>query len=502
MDFVKKHLLMLISAVVAVLALVILFLGISQLGGMKELLDKAQSLAKQVEDILKGVPVQTPDGRTVSLIPTQKVNDEMKKLKIVFDEQGDQTLQKALLENIGYDPATKNIRRRLLMDGIFPKPVSDDRPFKFPQKYKEAIDGLLPGIQAGEAPTSKEIEAEKEALAQDDISSMEETKDKGKAKPANPDRRGYNVGLMESAGQAVSESDDKAVAIAANKKADTIKVYCSSISALDYIPNLYQPVGGNPPSVEMMWWGQLAYWIQSDILNSIAQVNTPAKNVRESTVKHILEIRVSHGYHLVTEDGRSTFVGLNDIPSGPQNFAYLASEKYYDIVRFQVDLIIDARKIPQWIDSMYKQTHCLLYMWNIQAADSLDIKGSGGDVGGGPSFGGMMMSKSSSLYKYGSSPVVRLKSWWETYLLRDFYHWGIVGYGRDKETGKLYGSLYNGKKQELEDMEQRTGLEGLMPKTIRQALGSEAPDTTEGAGVSAPPRAPRPQRNPSGNEEQ
>jgi hypothetical protein len=39
--------------------------------------------------------------------------------------------------------------------------------------------------------------------------------------------------------------------------------------------------------------------------------------------------------------------------------------------------------------------------------------------------------------------------------------------------------LYNGKKQELEDIEQRTGLVGLMPKTIRQALGSESQDSPD-----------------------
>jgi hypothetical protein len=510
MDFVKKHLLMLISAAVAVLALVILFLGISRLEGTKEVLNKAQDLAKRVEDILAGVPVQTADGRTIKLIPTEKTIEEMKKLEIVYKEQGYSALQKALHENVGYDPAKKTLRRQLLLDGVFPKPVSDDRPFKFPQKYKEAIDGLLPGIQAGGVPTAKDIAEEREILAQEEglMTPGTSANEKPKPTPASV-RRGFEAQPAESAGQAGSELDNKAVALAAGKKADKIKVYCDSIAALDVIQNLYARTEGTPPGVELMWWAQLSYWIQSDILNAIAQANASAKNVRESVVKRILSVQVAHGYQLVTEDGRTTFVGANDIQSPSLNFTNLASDKFYDIVRFQVNLIIDARKIPQWIDAMYKQSHCLLYMWNIQAMDSSDVRGESGSgsmpVGGGmggPNFGGTTVPQAGSVYQYGSSPVVRLKTWWEAYLLRDFYHWGIVGYGIDKATEKSFVSLYNGKKQELESIDLRTGLDGLMPKTIRQALGSETPDAAEGAETSGPrpPRAPKPTRNSNGNE--
>jgi hypothetical protein len=507
MDFVKKHLLMLISAAVAVLALVILFLGISRLEGTKDVLNKAQDLAKRVEDILVGVPVVTADGQTRKLIPTEKVNEEMKKLEIICKEQGYQTLQKALQENVGYDPAKKTLRRQVLLDGVFPKPASDDRPFKFPQKYKEAIDGLLPGIQAGGAPTAQEIADEKELLAQEEGLLPSGTRESAKpaATPA-VGRRNLEARATESAGQAGSELENKAVALAASKKADKIKVYCDSVAALDVIQNLYTRTEGTPPGVELMWWAQLSYWIQGDILHAVAQANAPAKNVRDSVVKRILGIQMAHGYQVVTEDGRTVFVGANDIQA-PQNFTNLASDKFYDIVRFQVDVIIDARKIPQWIDAMYKQSHCLLYMWNLQAVDTLDTKDASGSgatgmrSGGGPDFGSVV-PQAGSLYQYGPSPVVRLKTWWEAYLLRDFYHWGIVGYGIDKATGKSFVSLYDGKKQDLEDIDLRTGLEGLMPKSIRQALGSEAPDAAEGgeASGSRPPQTPRPPRNSNGNE--
>jgi hypothetical protein len=493
MDFIKKHLLIVISAAVSVLALVILVLGISRVSGAKEVLNQAQQQMDRVIDILKGVLVIGPDGRSTNMIPTEKVVEDMRKLEVVFKEQGYQTLQKALEQNVGYDPVKKTLEKRQpLMEGIFPKPASDDRPFKFPQVYKEALNGLLARMKAGGLPTAKEIADEKE-LASQEQGLMPVNVDKPKSRLTHevaprdigmaPPGPGFGpiapgmgpamrpgVGLGTGSGnygdQDKSGLNVQAALKAAAKNAAKIKVYCDSIQSLDVIPEVYTLQSGTPPGVENMWWAQLSYWIQKDIVEAIFQANSQAKDVMESTVKRVLGIKVMHGYLVSSEEGKTGFVGRDEM-QGPDNFANLGSDKYYDVVRFQLDLIVDARKIPLLIDAMYKQSHYLLYMWNIEAFTPPTAQSSASDS-----------VTQDQLFVYGNVPLVRLTTWWEGYLFRDFYHWGIVGYGIDKETGKSFLLLYNGKKQELEDIEQRTGLEGLMPKTIRQALGSESEDSS------------------------
>jgi hypothetical protein len=490
MDFIKKHLLIVISAAVAVLALVILVLGISRVSGAKEVLSQAQQQLDNVSGILKGVPVTGPDNQSMNLIPTEKAVADMKQLEGVFKEQGYHTLQKALEENVGYDPVKKTLKREPLMKGIFPKPASDDLPFKFPQRYKEALDGLLTQMTAGEVPTQKEIAEELELVSQEQgLMPANADKSKNRLAPGVAPQSigqvpgpGYGPGMMvpgmrpgvgpgtgsgNYADQGKSDLSVQAALRAAAKNAAKIKIYCDSIRSLDVIPEVYTLQSGNPPGVENMWWAQLSYWIQQDIVGAIDKTNSQAKDVTESPIKRILGIKIMHGYLVSPEEGKTGFVGRDEM-QGPENFANLSSDKYYDIVRFQLDLIVDARKIPLLIDAMYKQSHYLLYMWNIEAFTPPAAQASASGSGVTPE----------QLFVYGNAPLVRLTTWWEGYMLRDFYHWGIVGYGIDKETGKSFILLYNGKKQELEDIEQRTGLEGLMPKTIRQALGSEAEDSS------------------------
>ena len=86
----------------------------------------------------------------------------------------------------------------------------------------------------------------------------------------------------------------------------------------------------------------------------------------------------------------------------------------------------------------------------------------------------MEAMKLNNLYDYGTAaPVVELTTYWETYLLSDFYHWGIVGYDLNKETNKPVLVMYDGKRVEVESIEKRDNLKGLMPKMIRAALSGE-----------------------------
>jgi len=475
MDFVKKNLIMIISAAVSLLSLVGLFLGISQIGGLQEVLAKAQQAMGDVETVLKGVPVEIPGGRTANLIPTEKAIENQKGREAVSKEQGLKTLRKALQENIGYDPVKKTLKRQPMMDGIFPKPSSDDRPYKFPKVYQDAIKKLMVKLQAGEVPTEKEIADEKEQVVQEQgFMPSKEGKPSGATARTVGARSGMNSRNNPVEEDPLQDLDLVARLRAAENRAKEIKVYCELAqpntsgsqyqTALDILSDVAYPTGGTPPLVEDMWWAQLSYWIQEDIAGAISEVNASAKNVIESPIKRILQIKVMHGYVVQGENGRMEFVGREELQA-PVSFSNLSSDKNYDILQFKVELIMDERAIPSFVDAMYRQSHYLLYNWETEAFVPPDITKEANN------------RSSDILYRYGNSPLVKLTTYWEAYLFRDFYHWGIVGYGVNSETGKSYVILYNSDKPfELEDMEKRTGMTGLMPKAIRQILGSEESD--------------------------
>ena len=250
-----------------------------------------------------------------------------------------------------------------------------------------------------------------------------------------------------------------AIEMAANKRASSIKVYCG-VNDLDIISDCYT-ASGIAPSVDSMWWAQLSVWLQQDIASAIAEVNASAKDVTESVVKRILAVQMMHGYLL-----SNGFVGM-DNTTLPESFTGMESTDQYDMLHFGLTLVIDARRIPEFLDAMYKQNHYVLYSWKIEEMDESSTgKRSRGQA------------NTADLYQYGAAPIVKLTTYWEGYLLRDFYHWGIIGYDLNKETGKPVLVMYDGKRKEVDDIEDRENLAGLMPKSIREALTDDSEESS------------------------
>jgi hypothetical protein len=458
MDFVKKNLIMVISAAVAVLAIVLIIMGIFKVSGVKEELAEAQTQLSTIDDLSRGVSVPLPDGQQKNLIPTEKVVEQIKELSAKSKAQGLKLLERSLKESIGYDAKTGEIKRKLLVDGIFPSPVSDAQPWKFQKQYHTAIQDILKTMKAGAIPNEKDVKDEEESVAQDLgflMDDMAQTDSRAGAGNTRASRRGQGA-------QSSFDQTDKlkvwAVVSAARKRSESIKVYCDQ-SNLDVINEVYTSTGGTPPAVESMWWAQLSLWLQQDMADAVAQANSEAKNVTESVVKRITKVDLMHGY--VLKDG---FVG-SETSQLPESFTGMASGTYYDVVRMSMITVVDARRIPEFIDAMYKQGHYVLYSWSV-----CDLKEASQSSGTSSSYGNI---KADDLYEYGSAPVVQLTTYWETYLLSDFYHWGIVGYDLDKKSNKPVLVMYDGKRQEVESAESRENLKGLMPKTIRDALSGE-----------------------------
>jgi len=452
MELLKKHLIVVISAAVAVIALVVLFLGRAKVSRAQGLLEEAAAAAETIEQLRKGVQVETEPGKIERVILTEPVLEKFKEADLKKKDQSFDALRETLAINIGRDPETGKIKRMPLIEGVFPEPVNDAKRYVFRARYKEAIQELLDTLQAGVPPTVEDAQAEREKL-----------------------ERLLGLTALEYTPE---ELTAWAWEEAATKRAKSIKIYADRDS-LDVIEEVYHSPTGGPPSTEEMWWAQLSLWLQQDIIAAIAQMNKDAGHVGESPVKRLVKIRIQHGYQFLDSLGETSFYGLPSGKEFEESFSGISPNKFYDITRFRLEVIIDVTQIPQLVDAMYRQGHYLLYQWEIESDQGQPIEQRGG-------------RRELEDYRYGSSPVVTLISNWEAFLIRDFYMWGIVNYDIDQETSKLVVTLYDGKKVTLPDKESREGLKGLMPTDIRKVLlGEEEEEEGTGLPRRAGRRAPR-----------
>lgn len=458
MAFVKKYLIIVISSAVALLAIVAIVLGRWNLAQSADLLKPADRFILSIKTIRAGVTVKTQDGKTVKLVPTEALVKKVKARSSTGDNTGLEAKRAALHKDIGFDPATGKFRRKTLIKGVFPE-TTNLASFTFKSRYRAAIDELLATLDAGGAATAEDADRELSNLKQDLGTSIFGILKSGKS------AGGGGAGSSGTSDQGFTHiAWQKAVIGGAEK----IHIY-ATVDLLDVDLDMYTAQSGTPPSLGRMWRAQVSLWLQQDIVRAIAEVNNTENkegNVGDSVVKRILKIQIQQ-----PGDPESLGRGF----ALQESFTGLTSPDNYDVARFLLEVIVDVRQIPKLKEAIYKQGHYLLYHFEIQ---ELDVeRAAAGRTGGGDDV---------ELYRYGPAPVVRLVSYWEAYLLRDFYHWGIVDYGEDAK-GEFILTYDTAAEEFLREQASKRaatgpdGLRGLMPKELREIL-SAPPDRGAGRG--------------------
>ena len=150
----------------------------------------------------------------------------------------------------------------------------------------------------------------------------------------------------------------------------------NTVASLWFHPMMEDTGTLEPPLPEDVWWAQVQYWIQKDIVDAIVGLNRAAaaqlggRNedwVGTSPVKEIVSIRFSDGY--ITTESDADFVGA--APGGPADalppgsfltvFTQSVSSELYDVVQFTAKLVMDQRDIPALVDRLCKNKfHTLL----------------------------------------------------------------------------------------------------------------------------------------------
>lgn len=228
--------------------------------------------------------------------------------------------------------AVQTTQRELLSYKIFPEPNETSTQIfnEFRQAYVAAFAKLIKDMNALDAPSDAEIK-----------------KDAGTS--------GQNIELdTKSSSTAADKSNDQIIDIVCKRRSEEIPVYAN--------PQVFSGYGfwdnweyfGRENAIKDCWYSQLAYWIHSDIVDSINKINKGSASVSQSPVKRLLGIRFGNA------DGTAGSTNATELPQyavqgGGQLCNALTkrtSGGKLDVVHFSVAVVIRANDALKFMDTL------------------------------------------------------------------------------------------------------------------------------------------------------
>jgi hypothetical protein len=403
MKFAMTHLVSLLCGVAALAFIVIGVIGMSSRSVVQEMNRRIQSTGAADIQRLRS------SAKNQAMIEAEEERGRR------FDAEFEET--KAILERIN--------KREPIMEGVFPPPTvmtpeAQIMPFRFRERYNEAI-GKLPAPLVGgtlpdQADIQEEIENVRDLRQQEEEAQLAQAGAGQPAQPppgpgssrlqATPPTRG-GLPLIRGGEPAARGTEPKYdPIIRANvAKAKSIRCY--------YDPTTFHrsPIaleGASAPTADEMWKAQVSLWIQQDIVSAIDKLNSAAAEqvqegdacVEHVPVKHLMAIRVE-GY--VTSVGLLPFDSLTSARPAQQvepTFTGRVSDDQFDVLRVEVQAVVDQRELLRVVDAISKENFYTCVKLG-SAAPPPDLAARG--------------------YLYGATPVVIATMTFEAYMARSIY---------------------------------------------------------------------------------
>ncbi len=283
-------------------------------------------------------------------------------------------------------------RREPLLADVFPDGAQVHRRVRFVELLRIAAGELTRQLQAGAPATPEEIETARQELAEA-IAWRDADAGHSQLAPTRTARRGH------------ADRTDRAAWYANVAKARGMRCYVDEgvfdRSGLD---------GGRAaPSVEELWFAQVELWIQQDVVAAIAEMNDDVAEahgdgacVEQMPVKRVCGVYVL-GYQL-----RGSLV----LPPGqagsghrlwelvPVSFTGWSCDADFDVVVFQMVVVMDQRDVLQLIDRVVKRNFYQCTAAACEAVESADAEAG---------------------YLYGTEPVMYVELEFEAYMWREIF---------------------------------------------------------------------------------
>ena len=399
MEIVKKNILSIICGVVAIVALVAVFLW--PLDGYFEDLRQSAEKRAQVQSKIRtllekprNLPIPDPNS-TVPVKLTRFPSNEIIKL-------GKSVTVKVHAESDKmYEQAVDLNRRPLLLPGTLPIAANQPLALSFRRVLQDALLKLRTDyLQAGNPPTEQEM-ANRAGVIWD---ALEKQIVKVNDKPTNLDQ------IMAQYNDQLS----KLPKIMMEEMATKYKMYIDPTRVMLVTTSL--PADGNSPNPMQIWWAQVNYWITSDIAAAIHDLNANSASVMDSPVKNLISLTIPEDFfppigqaQAATPDDQSGATsptgGIPD-PTLPIPDASgvsptrRTSNNLYDVVQFKMTVDVEADKIPLFLKTLGTNRFITVTRLEMNPVDS--------------------QLKQTQKYVYGPRPVVTLDLDCEALLMRQW----------------------------------------------------------------------------------
>jgi len=388
MNFIKKHLvLIIITSVVIMVGMGLFVFGKMKDSANKKKLSQIKSDYSQAAGLAKEVVCQ-------NVLDSLRTN-----VQLAQDDEKRVT-----------EIARQTSKRPLLFEKVFPAPaeVSSARSYynQFGQQYCQAIENLLVVCRSGDRPSAieeqKVLDSYKGSASSEGAgSSRTDTRATTAVPPGGATMpsempRGMSEGAARTMGNPAAaltnlkSSEQRLVDELRRKRAQSISVYANTDALCGYGYWQGHPGTGEPETLSLnSWFSQLSYWIQQDVVLSVAKINDNSKSVLENPVKRLVEIgfagatagapsvrrdstsagsettatRKSNPDNLPQYVIRSPGASGPDAAAGPPAGAITspwtgrAGDELIDVVHFSVSVIVDTTRMADFINALQSEKY-------------------------------------------------------------------------------------------------------------------------------------------------
>jgi len=349
MDIIKKNLLSVICGVIALAALVAVFIW--PLNGYYDSLEekaklsaaKQAKIASLLNNKSRTVPnpnPRNPDSATPLLqFPSKAVIQEGEVARAVIDRQAKIIYKAAVGLN-------EKKAEDLAVPGALPRPASDTLALRFHELLEAKLDAMREkDLGAGIPPTPQQIEIRKGELWDRLKADIRYVNDQPTNLPAVTAR--YNSEAAKIPEQMQQEF------------ATLYKIYVDPANKILTVPDNIPT--DKAPSYADMWWAQVEYWVAQDVVSAVAALNQKSKSVTDAPIKQIRVLRVPQNFF--PPPGFTPIPGADGMPvdevatgvepdptavlpdGSSQSPTKRISNPLFDVIQFDLSIDIEADQV-------------------------------------------------------------------------------------------------------------------------------------------------------------
>lgn len=393
MEIVKKNILSIVCGVIVIAAVITYFVWVS--GSLYPNLEREAAQRKSQYETLSGLlgksrtlPVtelKTADPVPLPTFPTVRVIEQARRVTNKMKAQEAQILKAAVKLN----------QRPPLISGLFPTP-KDATKLEFRDAYERYYTNIIPQrLRSARPPTVEDIAKAEQKLWVDKYQS-----------------RIFTVNGVEANREVVDSEYNTEVANLREKlereTAEKHQVYLDETAVTTSSAVWKAP---NPPPDAQIWFAQMALWVQTDLIDSIAALNHRVlsskfkdprdHNIINAPVKHVLTLSVPQGaemyFRIANTADEALAAGMEDFMSSPTG---RTSGAVYDVIKWDLVVKMDARYVPALVQELSRGKFITVHKVDTKSVDTTVSRDEG--------------------FFYGSAPMVHVTLTGESLMLREW----------------------------------------------------------------------------------